>query len=79
MAEAERKVRADATAAGRDPDAAVEAARLRGPEPSPPDTVVLAKANSLPEIYAKARLSFEMVKTDAVSYTHLTLPTILLV
>ena len=66
VAEAERKVRADAAASGRDSDAAVEAAHLRGPEPSPPDTVVLAKANSLPEIYAKARLSIDIVKTDVM-------------
>ena len=66
VAAAEEKVRARALAAGQDPDAAVESARLRGPQPSPKGHVVLAKANSIREIYAKVRMSKEAVKRDVI-------------
>ena len=59
-------MRADAAASGQDTDAAVEAACLRGPQPSPKGVVVLAKASSLRELYAKVRQSKEAVKRDVI-------------
>jgi len=45
VAEAEEKIRSS-VASGQDPDAAVKAASLRGPQPSPRGVVVLAKATA---------------------------------
>lgn len=66
MADAEERIKAEAVASGTDPDAAVEAASLRGPQPSPRGVQVLAKASSLAEIYARVRMSKDAVKRDVI-------------